>query len=75
MLIGLNDNRFFGNIPRDLWKNSLSLDSFDLSNNDLSGNIPEEFNVHPTLEYINLSGNYFTGQLFPIYFPLICMLQ
>ncbi|XP_021745803.1 probably inactive leucine-rich repeat receptor-like protein kinase At3g28040 [Chenopodium quinoa] len=55
--IGLSENRFTGSIPPASGQVFESLLVLDLSNNDLSGEIPPEMGLFSSLRYLNLSRN------------------
>ncbi|KAL9294187.1 putative LRR receptor-like serine/threonine-protein kinaseRLK-Pelle-LRR-XII-1 family [Arabidopsis thaliana] len=57
----LEGNLFYGDIP-DL-KGLVGVKEVDLSNNDLSGSIPEYFASFSKLEYLNLSFNNLEGKV------------
>lgn len=60
-----NGNYFVGPIPKSL-KNCSSLYRLTLQQNQLTGNISEDFgDVYPDLDIINLSNNNFHGEISP----------
>lgn len=67
--VNLSSNNFTGPIPLQEIKNSvdatqnLSLVTLDLSDNYLSGHLPEEIITFRNLEYLSLSNNKFEGSL------------
>ena len=66
VLLDLNSNQLTGPLSKII-SNLTNLIFLDVSDNSLSGNIQSDlwiYNDHPTLEFIDLSGNHFTGIVF-----------
>ncbi|PUZ51699.1 hypothetical protein GQ55_6G209400 [Panicum hallii var. hallii] len=59
--VDLSGNNLTGSLPSDGYLSLYSLTSIDLSNNSISGAIPASLFSHPSLEYLVLSQNNFTG--------------
>ena len=65
-LLNLGSNKLTGPLSKII-SNLKNLIFLDVSDNSLSGNIQSDlwiYNDHPTLEFIDLSGNHFTGIVF-----------
>ncbi|XP_026384937.1 receptor-like protein 53 [Papaver somniferum] len=58
----LSQNRLTGSLPSQ-WNKLLNLVDLDLTNNFLNGTIPMALFTIPSLKYLHLSMNQFTGQL------------
>jgi hypothetical protein len=61
--IVLEYNRFSGSLPSDYFADMGSLVTFDVSNNNMGGYIPESIGSASSLTYIDLSTNWFSGKL------------
>ncbi|CAI0399807.1 unnamed protein product [Linum tenue] len=62
MILNLRDNKFHGQIPKELCvANSLRI--LDLADNNLTGEIPRCFNNFTGLQSLNLSDNSLTGDI------------
>jgi len=61
--ISLNDNQLFGSIPNEIGVRHEKMILFDVSNNKLSGTIPDTFSNMYDLEKLSLSSNKFTGSI------------
>ena len=74
IFLSLSSNNFHGNIPRSLC-NASYIQVLDLSNNSLSGTIPQCFNtMSETLGVLNLRRNHLAGPI-PDIFLSNCVLQ
>ena len=74
IFVSLSSNNFHGNIPRSLC-NASYIQVLDLSNNSLSGTIPQCFNtMSETLGVLNLRSNHLAGPI-PDIFLSNCVLQ
>lgn len=58
--LNLSNNNFTGPIPR---ASNPGLETFDLSNNMLSGNIPEEIGLFSSLRVLDFGGNVLEGKI------------
>ncbi|KAL2538741.1 LRR receptor-like serine/threonine-protein kinase GSO2 [Forsythia ovata] len=59
----LDDNSFSGSIPISLLHNNSKLQTLQLADNFLNGNIPQEIRNLSALEYLSLSSNMLTGSI------------
>ncbi|PUZ51674.1 hypothetical protein GQ55_6G206900 [Panicum hallii var. hallii] len=59
--VDLSGNNLTGSLPSDGYLSLHNLAEIDLSNNSISGAIPASLFSHPSLEYLVLSQNNFTG--------------
>ncbi|CUG88585.1 GP46-like surface antigen, putative [Bodo saltans] len=59
----LSNNRLIGTIPSGMWGSMTSLNAVALWNNSLSGTIPPQLLQVPTLGYLSIGFNQFTGTI------------
>ncbi|PUZ51789.1 hypothetical protein GQ55_6G217800 [Panicum hallii var. hallii] len=59
--VDLSGNNLTGSLPSDGYLSLHNLTRINLSNNSISGAIPASLFSHPSLEYLDLSQNNFTG--------------
>uniref|UniRef100_A0A383VNF8 Guanylate cyclase domain-containing protein n=1 Tax=Tetradesmus obliquus TaxID=3088 RepID=A0A383VNF8_TETOB len=66
-----NNNRFSGTLPRTLCQYAPLLRDLDISNNQVSGNVPDRIGLLASIESLNLASNQFTGPITEnlFYFP------
>ncbi|KAL3599523.1 hypothetical protein D5086_007441 [Populus alba] len=62
-VLSLNGNHLTGTLPPSFFSNCTSLANIDLSQNLLTGRIPEEIGNCPGIWNLNLYNNQFTGEL------------
>ncbi|KAL8030728.1 hypothetical protein ABFX02_14G304400 [Erythranthe guttata] len=66
-LVNLSWNAFAGKFPDEMVLKLTELESFDVYNNDFSGDLPVQFVKLKKLKVLKLAGNYFSGEIPEIY--------
>lgn len=67
----LSNNDFSGNISS--WMSKVPLQVLDLSGNQLTGEIPDEWSNMHDISYMDISNNYITGEVIYNY-GFMCMI-
>lgn len=65
--VNLSYNSFSGPFPGEILLGLIKLESFDIYNNNFTGELPTEFVKLKKLETLHLGGNYFHGEIPEVY--------
>ncbi|XP_059278964.1 receptor protein kinase CLAVATA1 [Lycium ferocissimum] len=65
--VNISYNNFSGPFPGEILLGLIQLESFDIYNNNFTGELPTEFVKLKKLETLHLGGNYFHGEIPEVY--------